>query len=202
MDVTASRERTSTLLHQLAYAEGDPRISVDEIVATLRNRAYGLLLIVFGAPCMLPVPPPIPMICGLAVVLIAINMAAGRVAIWLPGFITRRTLPRDVLRRLILRLLPTTVRVEKFCRPRLLLMTERAGKAAFGLVLLTLGLIVMLPIPVVGNFPPGIAIIVTGIGLSERDGVVMALGLVLSAVAMAVTSAAAWAALQALAWTF
>ena len=200
MDVKASRERTSTLLRELSEADGSARISVAEIVETLRNRAYGLLLIVFGAPCMIPAPPPLPLICGTAVALVAASMVAGRVAIWLPGFISRRTVPRPALRRLLARILPGTIWLEKFCKPRLLVFSERAGKAVFGTVMLILGLIVTLPIPVVGNITPGLAIIVTGIGLSERDGLVMGLGL--SAVAIIVTSAAGWATIVAFAWAF
>ena len=79
-------------------------------------------------------------------------------------------------------------------------MTERPARVVIGVVMFVLGFIMVLPIPVVGNIPPAIAIVVTGFGISERDGAAVIAGLSLSAVALVVTSTAAWAALTALAW--
>jgi hypothetical protein len=64
-----------------------------------------------------------------------------------------------------------------------------------GLVLLLLGGIMILPIPFVGNIPPGIAATVIAIGLTERDGLLVLLGMLVSVVAIAVASVATWAAI-------
>jgi len=195
-----SARSTSALLGDLAAAVGAPRITIAEIVVALRNRAYGMLLIVFGAPCLVAAPPPVPMLCGVVVVLVAANMVAGRLSLWLPGWLARRDLPRATLARLIRRILPTAIRIERYCRPRLFLMSARAGRRLVGAMLLALGIVVILPISVIGNVLPGLAIVILGMGLSQRDGMVIGAGLLLGAAALAASSATAWAALRALSW--
>jgi hypothetical protein len=193
-------ERTSVILGELLAAEGDERLTIGEIVAALRNRGLGLMLVVFGAPCMLPAPPPIPFICGVALLAAAANMIAGRTAVWLPPRVARREVPRSALVAVLRRILPATRAIEKFCKPRWFGVSERAGKALFGAVVVLMVAILWLPVPVFGNFTPGLAVTTIGIGLSERDGIVMLVGLALSVVATAFTLTLGWAALQAALW--
>jgi hypothetical protein len=195
-------DRTSVILGELLAAEGPARVAIGEIVATLRNRALGLMLVVFGAPCMLPAPPPIPLVCGLVLMAVATNLMAGRATVWLPPRVALREVPRAGLSAVIRRILPATRFIERLCRPRLLGVSERAGKAVFGAVIAALVLILWLPIPVFGNFTPGLAVTVIGVGLSERDGVVMLVGLGLSVFAAAFTLGLGWAAVQAALWVF
>ena len=74
-------------------------------------------------------------------------------------------------------------------------MTESIGKVLIGLVLFVLGFIMILPIPFLGNMPPGFAASVIALGVTERDGLVVLVGLIVSAAAVAVASAATWAAI-------
>jgi len=67
----------------LASQEGE-RLTVGDIVAVLRDRAFALLVVLLGLPNCLPMPPPIPLICGLLLLLVAIQIAAGMSAPWLP----------------------------------------------------------------------------------------------------------------------
>jgi hypothetical protein len=64
-----------------------------------------------------------------------------------------------------------------------------------GIVILALGLVMILPIPFVGNMPPGFAASVIAIGMTERDGLVVLIGTIASAVAIAVASVATTAAI-------
>lgn len=195
----AEPERTSALLRALA-ADGAARVSIAEIAHGLRSRALGLMLVIFGAPCMAPAPPPIPLICASAVLLVAASLIAGRSELWLPDRIGRRSVPGEGFRAVLRRIIPLTERIERWCRPRLPGASSRAGRAVIGAVVGLLAIIVLLPIPILGNFTPGLAIVVTGVGLSERDGVVMAIGMGLSAFAVVFTSGVAWAAVRAAQW--
>lgn len=189
--------RTSEVLYELAYAEGE-RISVGEILLGLRHRAFGFTMLLFGLPCSFPMPPGVPTVCGIALVLIAINLILGRRRLWVPRAIAAKTIERADLRRVVDRALPYLRRLERFCRPRLAIVTEAVGKAVIGVVVLVLGLLLILPIPFLGNMPPGVATAVIAIGLSERDGAVAIAGLVLGVLAIGVAGAAAWAAILGL----
>jgi len=74
----------------------------------------------------------------------------------------------------------------------------RLGEAAIGFTLLLLGIVIMLPIPIVGNIPPGIAASIIAVGMSERDGLVVLIGMLATLIALAVTSAMAWAVIRSL----
>jgi hypothetical protein len=189
--------RTSAVLRELAYGEGE-RVSFREILTGLRHRAFGFTMLIFALPCVLPMPPGIPTVCGLALAIIALNLIAARRRLWLPGLIADKSIARKDLQRVVDKVLPTMQRLERFCRPRLAVLTEPIGKVLIGLVVLALGFVMILPIPFLGNMPPGAAAAVIALGVTERDGLVVLIGLLVSAAAIAVASAATWAAILAI----
>jgi len=190
--------RTSEVMRELAYGEGE-RVSFREILMGLRHRAFGFTMLIFALPCVLPMPPGIPTACGFALVIIALNLIAARRRLWLPSAIAGKSIARADLRRVVDRVAPLMQRLERVCRPRLPLLTEPIGKVLIGIVVLVLGFVMILPIPFLGNMPPGAAASVIAIGVIERDGVVVLVGLAVSAAAVVVASAATWAAILAVA---
>ncbi len=70
-----SKARTSEVLASLA-AHGSERLTVADIVTVLRGRAFALLVVLLGLPNCLPMPPPIPLVCGLLLALVAAQIAA------------------------------------------------------------------------------------------------------------------------------
>lgn len=187
-------ERTSEVLRELAAGEGE-RVTFREILTGLRHRAFGFTLLIFALPCCLPMPPGIPTVCGIAIVIIALNLMAARQRLWLPGAIADKSVARADLQRLVDRLAGYLAKLEKICKPRLAIVTEPVGKILIGLVIFALGVIMILPIPFLGNMPPGFAASVIAIGMTERDGLIVLIGTVVSAVAIAVASVATWAAI-------
>lgn len=187
-------ERTSEVLATLAHGEGE-RVTFREIIAGLKHRAIGFTTLVFALPCVLPMPPGIPTICGIALCVIGINLIAARRRLWLPGAIADKSIARRDLQRMADRVVPYMRKLERFCKPRLPIMTESVGKLFIGLVLLVLGFIMILPIPLLGNMPPGFAASVIALGVTERDGLIVLIGLIVSAAAVAIASAATWAAI-------
>ena len=190
-------ERTSEVLREIAEAEGE-RVTFREIMTGLRHRAFGFTLLIFALPCCLPMPPGIPTVCGIAMVIIALNLIAARPRLWLPRMIADKSLARADLRRVVDRLARYLERLERICKPRFAIVTETVGKILIGIVLLSLGLIMIMPIPLLGNMPPGFAASVIAIGMTERDGLIVLIGALVSAVAIAVASVATWAAILGL----
>jgi hypothetical protein len=190
-------ERTSEVLRHLTeQGEGD-RITFREVLIELRHRALGFTLLIFALPCCLPMPPGIPTVCGIALVIIALNLIAARQRLWLPSAIANKSVARADLKRMVDRVAPYLERLEKVCKPRFPIVTDAVGKILIGIVILALGLIMILPIPFVGNMPPGFAASVIAIGMTERDGLVVLIGTLASAVAIALASVATGAAIVA-----
>jgi hypothetical protein len=188
-------ERTSEVLRDLVEQGESERITFREILVELRHRAVGFALLIFALPCCLPMPPGIPTVCGIALVIIAAHLIAGRQRLWLPRAITDKSVSRADLKRMLDRWLPYLERLERVCKPRFPIVTEPFSKALIGIVIFALGFIMILPIPFLGNMPPGFAASVIAIGMTERDGLVVLIGAAVSAVAIAVASVATTAAI-------
>lgn len=188
--------RTSELLAALVTAHSAERIELGELVHALRNRAFGLTILLFGIPNCLPMPPGIPVICGVILCLVGIQMAIGRDELWLPGWLAARSFSRDLLERIIGRALPWVQRFEGYSRPRQELFTGPTARRVIGLMVVVLGLELMLPIPIFGNLPPGVAVCILGLGLVERDGAFIIAGTVATLISLGVMGFLSWLLFQ------
>ncbi len=187
-------ERTSETLRELVVGDSE-RITFRGILEQLRHRAFGFTLLIFALPCCLPMPPGIPTVCGIAIVIIALGLIAARQRPWLPSMVADKSVARADLQRMVARMVPYLERLERICRPRLAIVTEPVGKVLIGVVLLMLGGIMILPIPFLGNMPPGFAASLIAVGLTERDGLIVLIGMFVSTAAIALASVATWAAI-------
>ena len=183
----AANTRTSEILLSLA-AHGGDRQTVGEIMAVLRDRAFALLVVLLGLPNCLPMPPPIPLVCGILLAFVALQIAAGRQAPWLPRAVLLRSVRQSDVSRAAERAVPVFQRLERWSRPRLLLIGTGSAMRVIGLLLLALALGLLVAAPVVGQIPLGLAVCLVGLGLVERDGVVVLGGLTIGAIGVALSA--------------
>ena len=148
-----------------------------DIVAALRDRAFALLVVLLGLPNCLPMPPPIPLVCGLLLALVAVQIASGRPAPWLPRALLRRSIPQEAADRAIARALPVLQKLERWSRPRIAILESPIAFRVIGFLLIALALGLLVAAPVIGQIPLGIAVCLVGLGLVERDGVLVIGGL-------------------------
>ncbi len=168
---------TSDILTELAGADGD-RLSVMEILLALKTRAFALLIVVLGLPNCLPMPPPIPLMCGFLLLAVSIQMIAGLEVPWFPARIARQSVARSDIQRAVARSLPVVLRLEHLSRQRLVFFDGKLASRLVGVVLLILSVGLILAAPFVGQIPMGVAICLVGLGLVERDGVIFLVGVV------------------------
>ena len=182
----AGERHTSDILQALFTGDPDERITFAAIVDALQDRAFGLVILVFALPNMVP-GPPIPglsAITGLPIVLLAAQFALGRREPWLPGFVTRRSLRRGDFARMVNAALPTLRRIEKLFRPRFSLLTSRRADLWVGAALVICAVVLLPPIPVV-NMALAWGIGIAALGLIESDGLAILAGLVIGALCIA-----------------
>ncbi|PTM52349.1 exopolysaccharide biosynthesis protein [Phreatobacter oligotrophus] len=185
-------EKTSQIIASLmsaqtsSHAEVIGNLTVGDLMASLRTRAFGLSLILFGLPNLLPIPG-LPILTGIILALLAVQIVLGRDVPWLPARIAGATLPRERLNQVMARTLPLLRWIERVTKPRFALAAGPTARRVVGLTVLVLAvLLIILPIPWIGSMPQGLALCVLGLGLTERDGVLVTAGFVLAAVATAV----------------
>ncbi len=132
---------------------------------------------------LLPLPPGVSMVMALPILIVAPQIMVDRRKLWLPDWLGRRTLDRAKLAKLLHRMLPTLERLEAVVRPRLTLLTGRAGQMLAGLACTVMGVILVLPIPF-ANLLPSWSIVSFALGLTRRDGLLVLAGYALMIAAL------------------
>ena len=153
-------------------------------MGVLQDRAFAVLIVLLGLPNCLPMPPPIPLICGLLLALVAAQIILGRPTPWLPGVLLRRSIASSDVDRAVARAMPAFRRLERFSRPRMTFLDNPLAMRVMGIVVFIMALGLLFAPPFVGQIPLGIAVCLVGLGLVERDGLVVLGGLIIGSVGL------------------
>jgi len=182
--------RTSEILRQILADNPQDMISVEQIVNGMGTSSFGTSLMVFSIPEVIPIPVPgLAAIVVLPTGLLAAQMIAGKGEVRLPKALLKRSVPRKVFAAAVKAILPSLERAEKRVRPRWQWATSPAAKRFLGGLILLLACVMSLPIPMT-NVPPAISIFIIGMGLAERDGKLLALGVTLGLASIALVGGA------------
>ena len=165
--------------------EDEGPATVGEMMEALGPRAFGAALFVFALPNMLPLPPGSAGILGLPLLIIAPQLALGVRRLWIPGLLAKQRLDGKHLAGACKRLIPWVKRAEDMTTRRLGFLFGRAGDVVAGAVCFLLAAVLILPIPF-GNLAPAAAIAALGLGLTQRDGLLMLAGYGLSLASAAI----------------
>jgi len=181
MDAKKPHKHTSEILREIIEKCSDGTISLGDFVRILGDRAFGLVILVFSLPNSLPIPgiPGFSTITGLPITFFALQMLLGQKVMWLPKRLALREFSGQGMTRILRKALPTVIWIEKFLKPRMVFLIHGLGERVLGLFFITLSLIIALPIPL-GNFLPGVSMSILAIGLIERDGLCLLMGMVVS----------------------
>lgn len=156
------------------FRPGDPGelLTLERLVGGLGRRAFGMLLFVAVLPAFIPIPVG-GAISGPLVILIGVQLLAGRRRPWLPRFIAVRGPHRRALVRFDDRISPWLARLERVVRPRMHQVLRHPLATVFtGALLVMLGLLLSLPIPLT-NYLFGALLLLFALAMLERDGALM-----------------------------
>lgn len=177
------RRHLSEVLRHLSLGSG-PRISVDDLVAAMKDRSFGAFLVVFALPNLVPLPPGATLLLGLPLIFIAWQMTVSKEQkVWLPKKIGSYSFDKTSFTHVVRRLLPWLERAERLIRPRLWFLDNRLAERVLGAICLLLAVVVFLPIPF-GNWLPAFALGIIGFAHSERDGISLVAGVVIGALSV------------------
>ncbi len=154
-------------------SDGD-RATLDEILEAVGRRSFGPLLLLAGLVTLAPLVgdiPTVPTIMALLVLLVAVQLLLRRDEFWLPGWLLRRSVEREKIRKAVGWLRRPARWLDRFLRPRLEALTGGAGSAAVAVacILIALAMPPMEFIPFSANIA-GVALAAFGLSLVTRDG--------------------------------
>jgi len=152
------------------------RLSVGELMERLEDSdGPGPVLFALTLPVMVPMPPGVSMVLALPLLIVAPQIVLGRRELWMPKFLSRQTVKREELVKLLHRVLPTLQKFEKLVHPRLTFLTGSMGARMVGVACTLIALVLVLPIPF-ANLVPSVAMGVFALGLTRRDGLLVLAG--------------------------
>jgi hypothetical protein len=175
-------EPISVVLNAVVDGLAEDKVRVGTLMGGLRRRSFGGILVVLA---LLGLVPGVSFFAGLVMTVPAIQMMIGLRAPAMPRFVRVRELRVDQLRLLMRNITPRLQYLERYVRPRWTVLTDAPMPNLAGLLILVLALVIMLPIPF-SNFLPVLAVILVALGLLERDGIALIIGLVFAFLALIV----------------
>lgn len=179
MTVHATHEITiSDRLDHLATTAEGSAVTLDWIMGQLHERAFGLFLLVLALPCCIPFLYGIPQIVALPLMFVSAQILMGRETPWLPERLAARTVSAEGLQNLARRAGPWLRRIEAFSRPRQAQLTRAPLDRIVGLALVLFSASILVPLPGT-NTVPGFAVVLVSMGLLQRDGILVILGMLL-----------------------
>lgn len=172
--------KTSDILDVLeGAAEGEDEVTVGRVNDHVGHRGIGALLMLPAALELTPVGavPGVPTMLALIISLFAIQIAAGRDDMWLPGWIERRAVSSAKLGAAVRKLRPAAGWADRHLGRHLHVLVDPPAPRIVALAIVALCLTVppLELVPFASSLPMGV-ILLFGLALLTRDGRVMALG--------------------------
>ncbi|WP_245593357.1 exopolysaccharide biosynthesis protein [Azospirillum halopraeferens] len=171
-------DRTSDVLAAFRRDLPDGRVSIGNLIDALGDRSVGTILLALSLPTVAPVPLGVSVLFNLPVLLFSIALLFGSRGAMLPDWLLRRSVERATAARMIDAVLPRLRWIERMLRPRRPALAAIDGEVWFGALVFLLALIAFVPVPLMG-WLPGFALVLLALGLIERDGNAVGVGLVL-----------------------
>jgi hypothetical protein len=196
----------SELVLGIARSWPADRLTLGELMEALGQRGYGVLIVLFALPNLLPVYiPGLSPIFGFPLMIICAQLALGLPSPRLPGLLTRRSMRRSDLQLIAEKALPWLRRVERFVKPRPSVVTTRTGERLVGVWGVLLCCIVVVPLPLT-NGPPSLACLIMAIGLMEEDTITIligaAFGVFAAILGLSIIGSVSWVLVAGFAWLF
>lgn len=173
-------------------------VKLDDILQMTGRRSFGPILLISGLVTLAPLigdVPGVPTLMALLVIIVSIQLLAGRRRIWLPRFLRERSITRLDLDNILDRLERPARFIDRFFRPRLTVLVMGAGGSLIG----SSALLVALVMPVLEFIPfsatlAGAALTAFGLALIARDGYLAMASLVATAavIALVIYQAMTW----------
>lgn len=161
------------LLDRLDEAATGQRVDVECMMDAVGRSSFGTLLLLGGLVTLSPLDiiPGIPTLIAVVVLLVCVQLLAGRRRFWLPAWVLRRSVSTQRFRRALEWLRKPARLADRLVRPRLTALASDAAVKliAIGCIVVALAMPVMEMVPFSANLA-GIALTAFGLAVNAHDG--------------------------------
>lgn len=180
---------TSRLAHhliQILDETTDTEIPLNFIMQKLGSRPLDAAIFIFSLPNI--VLPAISFVFAIPIAFFSIQNILQPTNPKYPAILQRMTINRTMLLATVTSLNWTSRYTTGFIKPRWPAMKSSLSLAVVNIEIFVLALLLFLPVPF-GNTPPALAICILSLGAMEEDGFVIAIGVLVGLVCIAICAA-------------
>ena len=187
--MTTSENNICQELEALLHGSPEENVTLETIVHRLRERGFGMLMMVLVLPnCVpIPIPPGMSTLFSLPLLFLTAQMLLGRTEPWVPAKLAKKPIKMHYLRSVLTRIMPPLQHLQKYVRPRLSFTHSKAGERFVGFCWFLFALSIAVPMPMT-NFLPGTGILISALGLMGRDGYIILGGLAVGSIGVLITT--------------
>ena len=164
------------------YDENSDKTSLGKVIERFEDRGFGPLLLVPALVALLPTGaiPGVPTICGITLFFICIQVAIGQKSPWLPSALKEKEVDSDKLESAIDKAKPYVRKTEKLLKPRLTFLSDTPAKNVVA-AYCAIAALCMIPLEALpfAVALPAFALCITALGMTNRDGVFLTIGMTL-----------------------
>jgi hypothetical protein len=154
----------------------DDKITIKELIEFLERGGFGVVMLLFSLPILIPLPPPVPTFISLPLLFFSVQMILGLNHPKLPNFLSKLSIKRKILAKIVEKSVPYINKIDKVMRPRFSFFIGPSIEKILGIFCFIFSISILLPIPLT-NLIPGIGIIIISLGLISKDGLFVFAGL-------------------------
>lgn len=167
-----------SLLDSLRDQTSGDKVSVGAMLDAVGRRSYGPLLLLLGFVSISPLTiiPGANWLVALIILLIAVQIVLGKKHPWVPRRILEFEFPRPALVQGLEQAHPYVCQVDRFLKPRIAFLTAPPFVQIVAFICIAAAL-VSFPLGLVpfGPVLPGLTVLLFGLALTARDGIVLIL---------------------------
>jgi hypothetical protein len=159
------------------------KITLGELIERLGYRVYGLGILIFALPSIVPLSaiPGVAAFFSLPIMLLSLQLIFSKKEPWLPKWLMSKSIETAHLKKLFHYAIPYLQKIEKLIKPRYPFFSKKIVEIFVGLLIAWLSILLMLPIPF-SNMLFGALIAVLALGLIEKDGLIILIGLLIGGI--------------------
>ncbi len=188
-DKSSHKHKISAQLKSLLDENQEDQISLSYIVQYLDQTKYPLTTLALSLPNLIPIYiPGISVICGLPIIFLSYRVLRHQPFPQLPAFLANKSIERQKIKSILDRSIPVLERFEKALKTRWLFMLSLSSQKAISVLIILLSVLLLVPLPGT-NIIPSFAIMIISIGLIEKDGLCVFLGVLMSVLSFIITIA-------------
>lgn len=167
------------LLDRLGKGTDGDTITLEEVRDAIGHRAYGPLLLAIGGINISPIGmiPGIWWFTATIALIVAFQLLISANEPWMPKGLLEHSFSRDRLEKTQDALRPWARRIDRFIKPRWQVLTRAPMLQVVALIAMAMAILTY-PLSMIwgAGFFPGMALLLIGLGLTARDGVVLTTG--------------------------